>query len=148
MFRPYRVGVVHEFKPICAPQRIRFCTWMTKSAQDGLADPQLQFVTDEAYFHITGYVDSQIAWKRPSGTPTPHVGCLGRIELWPRAPVWKVQLACWMGVGGTQRREQTSHCWSSPKRNMACGCFDFGWRTSARLAAIPSKMRGVLKGRR
>jgi hypothetical protein len=58
-FRPYRIRVVHAFKPVDAPQRIRFCNWMLKNMHDGLVDPQLLFITDEAYFHLSGYVNSQ-----------------------------------------------------------------------------------------
>jgi hypothetical protein len=47
-FRPYRVRVLHELKTVDAPQRIRFCNWMLKNMHDGLVDPQLLFITDEA----------------------------------------------------------------------------------------------------
>jgi hypothetical protein len=52
-FRPYGVGVVHEFEPIDASQRSRFCNWMMKNMYDGLVDPNLLFINDEAYFHKT-----------------------------------------------------------------------------------------------
>jgi hypothetical protein len=58
-FRSYRVGVVQEFKHTDAPQRIRFCNWMKKNAYNGLVDAQLLFIPDEAYFHLTAYVNSQ-----------------------------------------------------------------------------------------
>jgi hypothetical protein len=58
-FRPHRVRVVHELKPADAPQTIRFCNWMLKNVYDGLVDPQLLFITDEAYFHLSGYVNIQ-----------------------------------------------------------------------------------------
>jgi hypothetical protein len=58
-FRPYTVRVVYELKPVDAPQRIRFCNWMLKNVHDGLVDPQLLFIADEAYFHLSGYVNSQ-----------------------------------------------------------------------------------------
>jgi hypothetical protein len=56
-FRSYEV--VHELKPVDAPQRIRFCNWTLKNVHDGLVDPQLLFITDEASFHLSGYVNSQ-----------------------------------------------------------------------------------------
>jgi hypothetical protein len=60
-FRPYtrRFGGVHYFKPIDASQRIQFFNWMTKNVDHRLVIPQLLFITDEAYFHVTGYVNSQ-----------------------------------------------------------------------------------------
>jgi hypothetical protein len=32
---------------------------MLKNVHDGLIDPQLLFITEEAYFHLSGYVHSQ-----------------------------------------------------------------------------------------
>jgi hypothetical protein len=32
---------------------------MLKNVHDGLIDPQLLFITDEAYFHLSGYVNIQ-----------------------------------------------------------------------------------------
>jgi hypothetical protein len=55
-FCPYKVRVVHELKPIDALQRIWFCNWMLKNVHNGLRDPQLLVIIDEAYFHISGYV--------------------------------------------------------------------------------------------
>jgi hypothetical protein len=57
--RPYRMRVMHRFKPTAAPQMIRVCNLMLKNVHDGLLDPQLLFVTDEAYFHVSGYVNYQ-----------------------------------------------------------------------------------------
>lgn len=56
---PYRVRVVHGLKPVDASQRIQFCGWMLKILHNGLVDPQLLFITDEAYFHISSYINSQ-----------------------------------------------------------------------------------------
>jgi hypothetical protein len=52
-FHPFRVGVMHEFEPIDASQRSRFCNWMIKNMHDRLVDPNLLFINDEAYFHRT-----------------------------------------------------------------------------------------------
>jgi transposase len=58
-FRPYRVRVLHDLKPADAPQRIWFCNWMQKNVHNGLVDPQLLFITNEAYFHLSNYINSQ-----------------------------------------------------------------------------------------
>jgi hypothetical protein len=36
---------------------------------DGLIDPQLLFITDEVYFHLSGYVNSQNIWVRSDENP-------------------------------------------------------------------------------
>jgi hypothetical protein len=58
-FHPYTVTVVHELKPTDDLQSIRFCNWMLKNVHDRLPYPQLLFTTDTAYFHLSGYVNSQ-----------------------------------------------------------------------------------------
>jgi hypothetical protein len=61
-FRPYRVRVVNDLTPVYTPQRIWFCNWMLQNVHDWLIDLQLLFITDEAYFHWSGYVNSQNTW--------------------------------------------------------------------------------------
>jgi hypothetical protein len=50
---------VHEIKHTDAPQRIRFCNLVLENVHDGLTYLQLLFITDEAYFHLRGCVNSQ-----------------------------------------------------------------------------------------
>jgi hypothetical protein len=52
-----RVTVINELKPVDASQRIQFCNWLLKNVHDRLIDHQLLFLTDEAYFHLSGYVN-------------------------------------------------------------------------------------------
>jgi hypothetical protein len=48
-FHPYKITVVLELKqPDCA-SRICFRNWLLQNVHDGLMDPQLLFVTDEAW---------------------------------------------------------------------------------------------------
>jgi hypothetical protein len=70
MFHPYTVKVVHVFKPVDAPQNILFCNWMLKNVHDGPVYPKLLFLTYEAYFHISGYVNSQ--YTRIWSDENPH----------------------------------------------------------------------------
>jgi hypothetical protein len=58
-FYPHRLRVVYELKPIDVPQRMGFCNRKPKTVHDGFLDPQLLFITDEAYFHLSCYVSSQ-----------------------------------------------------------------------------------------
>jgi hypothetical protein len=52
---PYRMRVVHESDPI---KRTQFCNWFLNFAlKDGILD--LTFFTDEAWFHLSGYINSR-----------------------------------------------------------------------------------------
>ena len=56
---PYKISVVHQLKPADAPARIAYCNWFQNEVESGLLDPGLYFITDEAWFHLSGYVNSQ-----------------------------------------------------------------------------------------
>jgi hypothetical protein len=57
--RPYKVTVVHELKQPDYAARIRFRNWLLQNVHDGIADPQLLFLSDEAWFHVGGHVNAQ-----------------------------------------------------------------------------------------
>jgi hypothetical protein len=57
-----KLRVVQELRPTDPPAKIQFCKWMLKNVHDGLTDSQLLFITDEAYFQLNGYVNSQNTW--------------------------------------------------------------------------------------
>jgi hypothetical protein len=39
--------------------RVRFCSWFLQSVVKGENDPQLTFFSDEAWFHMQGYINTQ-----------------------------------------------------------------------------------------
>jgi hypothetical protein len=39
--------------------RNRFCKWLLQNVHDGIVDPQLVFMTDEAWFHVSDHVSAQ-----------------------------------------------------------------------------------------
>ena len=57
--KPYRITVVHELRPRDPEMRLRFCNWMLQNVNNGIIDPCLIWFTDEAWFHLNGYVLSQ-----------------------------------------------------------------------------------------
>lgn len=65
---PYKVTVVHQLHPVDYERRIRFCEWFNNRMNDDLLD--LTFFSDEAWFHLTGYVNSQN--YRSWATENPH----------------------------------------------------------------------------
>jgi hypothetical protein len=57
-FFPYRVRVVHELKPADYGKRENFCKWFLNFIEnDEILD--ITFFTDEAWFHLSGYINSQ-----------------------------------------------------------------------------------------
>jgi hypothetical protein len=57
--KPYRKTMVHQLLPPDAEARINYCRWFQQSVYDGMVDPDFVFYTDEAWFHLSGYVNSQ-----------------------------------------------------------------------------------------
>jgi hypothetical protein len=47
-FRPYRIQEVHRIKHTDFNLRITFCNWLLCNVHDGIIDPDLFFMTDEA----------------------------------------------------------------------------------------------------
>jgi hypothetical protein len=65
-FRPYRIQEVHRIKHTYFNLRITFCSWLLRNVHDGIIDPNLFFMIDEAWFHVSGYVNAQNSriWDR------------------------------------------------------------------------------------
>lgn len=58
---PYRVSVVQELKPLNYPRRLAFCHWFLRLIKGGRRMDVLDnlFFLDEAWFHLSGYVNPQ-----------------------------------------------------------------------------------------
>lgn len=54
---PYRLMSVQQLQEIDYPQRVEYCHWFQNTLNDDLLDKT--FFTDEAWFHLEGYVNSQ-----------------------------------------------------------------------------------------
>jgi hypothetical protein len=61
---------------------------MLKNVHNGLVEPQLLFITDEAYFHLTGYVNSQNArfWSDENPHAVLHI------------PLHDIKIGVWCAV--------------------------------------------------
>jgi hypothetical protein len=40
-------------------RRTHFCNWFVQAVHDSVLDPELTFFTDEAWFHLSGYISAQ-----------------------------------------------------------------------------------------
>src|SRR6185437_9724828 len=57
--KAYRISVQHELRPADYAKRLNFCNWVRDQILHGHIEPNSLFFTDEAWFHLTGYVNSQ-----------------------------------------------------------------------------------------
>lgn len=66
---PYRVTVTQQLLPIDIPRRIQYCLWFNENLHnDDILD--ITFMSDEAWFHLSGYINSQN--YRTWATENPH----------------------------------------------------------------------------
>jgi hypothetical protein len=70
-FRPYLIQEVHRIKHTDFNLRITFCSWLLLNVHDGIIDPDLFFMSEEAWFHVSGNVNAQN--NRIWDTENPHV---------------------------------------------------------------------------
>jgi hypothetical protein len=86
--RPYKTTVILAFQPCDSASRVRFCIWFLKSVVEGEIDPQLTFSSDEAWFHLQGYINTQN--NRYWSSQTPH--------LTHKAPLHPVKVGVWCAL--------------------------------------------------
>jgi hypothetical protein len=62
-FRPYKTTVIHALQPGDPASRVHFCSRFLQSVVGGEIDPQLTFFSDEAWFHLQGYINTRNSRK-------------------------------------------------------------------------------------
>jgi hypothetical protein len=92
-FRPYRIQEVHRIKHTDLNLRITFCNWLLHNVHNGISDPNLFFMSDEAWFHVSGYVNAQNS--RIWDTKNPHVLHQRplhdiKVGVWCAVSAWRV----------------------------------------------------------
>lgn len=86
-YHPYKVSVVQQILPADHEKRVNFCRWFNAHQRaDEILD--LSFYTDEAWFHLTGYVNSQN--YRTWSAVNPHI--FRETNLHP------VKVGVWAGI--------------------------------------------------
>jgi len=69
-FYPYRKQVFHKLIPGEYAKRFNYCRWFKNLIRGNIGVSDQVFFTDEAWFHLSGYVNSQN--HRTWGTENPH----------------------------------------------------------------------------
>jgi len=84
----YRVSCVQELHPMHHEKRVRFCLWIKDFLTQNPGILDVTFFTDEAWFHLSGYVNSQntCIWAAEN----PHTG--------HEEPLHSQKIAVWCGV--------------------------------------------------
>jgi hypothetical protein len=57
--RPYKTAVIHALQPHNPAIRVHFYSWLLQSAVKDDIDSQLISFSDEAWFHLQGYINTQ-----------------------------------------------------------------------------------------
>jgi hypothetical protein len=56
--RPYKTTVIHALQLRDSASRVRFCNWFLQSVIEDEINAQLTFFSDEAWFHLQGYMNT------------------------------------------------------------------------------------------
>jgi hypothetical protein len=86
--RPYKTTVSHALQLRVPASRVRFCTWFLQSVVGGEIDPQLTSFSDEAWFHLQEYINTQNNGYWISKNP----------HLTREAPLYPVKVGVWCAV--------------------------------------------------
>jgi hypothetical protein len=57
--RPHKTTVTHALQPHDPAGMVHFCSWFIQSVVGGEIDSQLAFFSDDAWFHLQGYINTQ-----------------------------------------------------------------------------------------
>lgn len=84
---PYRLTSVHELLPVDPPVRLQFCEWFLNTLDN---DDMLEttFFSDEAWFHLSGYVNSQ----------NMRMWCAENPHFFTEAPLHPQKVGVWAAV--------------------------------------------------
>jgi len=68
--KPHRVTFVQNLQEADVVKQVNYCMWLLNSICAGLLDPFQYIISDEAWFHLSGHVKSQIRyWEAQITSP-------------------------------------------------------------------------------
>jgi hypothetical protein len=86
--RRYETTAIQTLQLHNPASRVHFCSWFLQSVVKGEIDPQLTFFSDEAWFHLQGYINKQN--NRYWSSQNPH--------LTHEVPLHPVKVGAWCAV--------------------------------------------------
>ena len=92
IMRAYRITCVQELKLPDKDKRLQYCRWLLSMVEEGHLDPLLYLISDEAWFRLSGYVNSQNT--RYWSSENPHV-----IH---ETPLQDLKIGVWCAVLGSK----------------------------------------------
>jgi hypothetical protein len=76
---------MHTLQPHDPDSKVHFCSWFLQSVIEDEIDPQLTFFSDEARFHLQGYINTQNnrywSWQNPHLTREVPL-CSAKVSVW------------------------------------------------------------------
>jgi len=86
---PYKITAVHELKPGDSAKRVAYCKWFLDFLDgEGEDSWDVTFFTDEAYFHLSGYINSQNS----------RVWCAHNPTAFHDSPLHDEKIGVWVGM--------------------------------------------------
>jgi hypothetical protein len=86
---PYKITAVHELKPGDSAKRVAYCKWFLDFLDgEGEDSWDVTFFTDEAYFHLSGYINSQNS----------RVWCAHNPHAFHESPLHDEKTGVWVGM--------------------------------------------------
>jgi len=86
---PYKITTVHELKPGGSAKLVAYCKWFLDFLDhEGEDILDVTFFTDEAYFHLSGYISSQ----------NTRVSCAHNPHAFHESPRHDEKIGVWVGM--------------------------------------------------
>jgi len=86
--RSYLVSYVQELLPMDHEKRVRYCLWITDFLTQSPGILDVTFFTDEAWFHLSGYVNSQFT----------RIWAAENLHIVHEEPLHLQKIGVWCGV--------------------------------------------------
>jgi hypothetical protein len=86
--RPNKTTAIHALQPRDSASRVHFCSWFLRLVVEVEIDPQLALFSDEAWFYMQGYINTQN--NRYWSSQNPH--------LTHEVPLHPVKVGVWCAV--------------------------------------------------
>lgn len=85
---PYKMQAFHELLPLDHNRRVHYCQWFSENLIDNNDLLDVTFFTDEAWFHVSGYINSQ----------NMRMWCAENPHIFRENPLHPLKIGVWVAV--------------------------------------------------